>query len=139
MFIIDTNVVSELRKRSRADPNVLRWADQTDPAGFFLSSITLLEIKYGALLIQRRDPTQGELMLAWLARDIVDGFAGRILPIDEEVALASASLHVPQRRPDRHAYIAATAIVHNLTVVTRNIRDFESTGAKLFNPWTAAT
>jgi predicted nucleic acid-binding protein len=135
MFIIDTNVVSELRKRDRADPSVLRWAEQADPAGFYLSCITLLEIKYGALLIQRRDPTQGDLMLAWLAREIVQGFTGRILPIDEDVALASASLHVPDRRPDRDAYIAATALVHGLIVVTRNTRDFEPSGVKLLNPW----
>jgi predicted nucleic acid-binding protein len=76
-------------------------------------------------------------MLAWLARDILSAFAGRIMPIDEEVALASASLHVPDRRPDRDAYIAATALVHDLIVVTRNTKDFEPTGAKLFNPWTA--
>jgi predicted nucleic acid-binding protein len=137
MFIIDTNVVSELRKRSRTDPNVLRWADKTDPAMFYISCITLLEIKYGALLIQRRDPKQGELMRTWLTRDILEGFAGRILPIDGEVALASASLHIPDRRPDRDAYIAATALVHDLTVVTRNTRDFEPTGVKLLNPWTA--
>lgn len=137
MFIIDTNVVSELRKRDRADRNVLRWAEQADPASFHLSCITLLEIKYGALLIQRRDPAQGDLMLAWLAREIVQGFAGRILPIDDEVALASAPLHLPDRRPDRDAYIAATALVHRLTVVTRNTRDFEPTGVKLLNPWTA--
>lgn len=139
MFIVDTNVVSELRNRNRADSNVLRWADETNPSGFFLSCITLLEIKYGALLIQRRDPLQGNLMLAWLTRDIIGGFAGRLLPVDEDVALACAALHVPNRRPDRDAYIAATALVHDLTVVTRNTRDFEGTGVKLFNPWIAAS
>ncbi len=137
MYIIDTNVISELRKRNRANPNVLRWADETDPSGFFLSSVTLLEIKYGALLINRRDPVQGKLMLLWLNRDIIGGFAGRILPIDEDVALTCAALHVPDPRPDRDAYIAATALVHDLTVVTRNTRDFDGTGVKLFNPWTA--
>jgi predicted nucleic acid-binding protein len=139
MFIIDTNVVSELRKRDRADPKVFRWADGNDPRAFFLSCITLLEIKYGALLIQRRDPDQGRLMLRWLAADIVDGFSGRILSIDPEVALACAALHVPDRRSDRDAYIAATALVHDMTVVTRNVRDFERTGVKLFNPWIEAS
>lgn len=136
MYIIDTNVISELRKRNRADSNVLRWADETDPSRFFLSSITLLEIKYGALLINRRDPVQGKLMLFWLDQDIIGGFAGRILSIDEHVALTCAELHVPNPRPDRDAYIAATALVHDLTVVTRNTRDFEGTGVTLFNPWT---
>lgn len=137
MFVVDTNVISELRKRNRADANVLAWADRSDPAGFYLSCITLLEIRYGALLIQRRDPTQGRLMLAWLDNDILGGFAGRILPIDAEIALRCAALHVPDPRPDRDAYIAATALVHGLTVVTRNVRDFEGAGVKVINPWTA--
>src|SRR5262249_42881152 len=111
---------------------------ESDPTAVFLSSITLLEIKFGALLVQRRDPAQGKLMQRWLEVDILEGFSGRILPIDAEIALASANLHVPDRRPDRDAYIAATGLVHNMTVVTRNVRDFESTGVKLFNPWTAA-
>lgn len=138
MFLIDTNVISELRKRDRAEPRVLAWADQTDEADFRLSCITLLEVRYGALLIQRRDPIQGKLMLAWFARDIVGAFAGRILPIDENVAIACAALHVPDPKPDRDAYIAATALVHDLTVVTRNTRAFGGTGVKLFNPWEAA-
>lgn len=138
MFLIDTNVISELRKRDRAEPRVLAWADQTDEADFRLSCITLLEVRYGALLIQRRDPIQGKLMLAWFARDIVGAFAGRILPIDENVAIACAALHVPDPKPDRDAYIAATALVHDLTVVTRNTRDFGGTGVRLFNPWEAA-
>jgi predicted nucleic acid-binding protein len=138
MFLIDTNVISELRKRDRAEPRVLAWADQSNEADFRLSCITLLEVRYGALLIQRRDPIQGNLMLAWFARDIVGAFAGRILPIDESVAIACAALHVPDPKPDRDAYIAATALVHDLTVVTRNTRDFTGTGVKLFNPWEAA-
>jgi predicted nucleic acid-binding protein len=137
MFLIDTNVVSELRKRNRADPNVLRWADMADPAMFFLSSVTLFEISYGALLVRRRDPREGDLMLAWLDRDIARAFAGRIIASDERVAMAAAPLHVPDRRPDRDAFIAATALVHELTVVTRNVQDFDGTGVRLFNPWEA--
>lgn len=138
MFLIDTNVISELRKRERANARVLAWADQSDESGFRLSCITILEVRYGALLIQRRDPIQGNMMLAWFARDIVGAFAGRILPIDETVAIACAALHVPNPKPDRDAYIAATALVHDLTVVTRNTKDFAATGVKLFNPWEAA-
>jgi predicted nucleic acid-binding protein len=137
MFLIDTNVISELRKRDRADARVLAWADKADESGFRLSCITILEVRYGALLIQRRDPIQGNMMLAWFARDIVGAFAGRILPIDETVAIACAALHVPNPKPDRDAYIAATALVHDLTVVTRNTKDFAATGVKLFNPWEA--
>lgn len=135
MFLIDTNVISELRKRSRANPRVLAWADQSDEAAFRLSCITLMEVRYGALLIQRQDATQGELMLRWLMRDVIGAFAGRILPIDETVAIACAALHVPDRKPERDALIAATALVHNLVLVTRNTKDFVSTGVTLFNPW----
>lgn len=135
MFLIDTNVISEIRKRDRADKRVLAWADRTDGSEFRLSCITLLEIRYGALLIQRRDPLQGKLMLAWFTRDILEAFADRTLPIDTDVAIACAALHVPDRRPDRDALIAATALVHDLTVVTRNTRDFATTGVRLFNPW----
>lgn len=138
MFLLDTNVISELRKRDRAHPGVLSWADRADESAFRLSCITLLEVRYGALLIQRRDPMQGDLMLAWFERDIVTAFAGRILSVDADVALLCAALHVPGRKPDRDAYIAATALVHDMTIVTRNTRDFESTGVKLFNPWEAA-
>ena len=135
MFIIDTNVVSELRKRDRADRNVVDWAGKADPTMFYLSSMTIFEIRYGALQIERRDKVQGQLMLAWLQRDILDAFAGHILPIDAEVAAQCAALHVPDPKPERDAFIAATALVHDLTVVTRNTKDFEAMGVKLLNPW----
>lgn len=137
MFLIDTNVISELRKPDRAHAKVLAWAERNDRAQFFLSAITLLEIQYGAQLIQRRDKIQGNLMLRWVVDEVLVNFEGRILPIDETVALRSAALHVPDPRPDRDAYIAATALVHQLTVVTRNTKDFKSTGVKLLNPWEA--
>lgn len=135
MFLLDTNVISELRKPDRANTSVLDWAKRNDTALFFLSAITLLEIQYGALLIRRRDKVQGELMLRWVADEILVAFESRILPVDKSIALTSAALHVPDPRPDRDAYIAATAMVHRLTVVTRNIGDFQPTGVKLLNPW----
>lgn len=138
MFIIDTNVVSELRKRDLADRRVLEWADRSDHSQFYLSAITVFEVRYGALRVERRDKVQGRHMLAWLQRDILDAFAGRILPIDTDVAAECAALHVPDPRPERDAFIAATALVHDLTVVTRNSKDFEPMGVKLFNPWTQA-
>lgn len=137
MFIIDTNVISELRKRDRADRKVLAWADDADDRLFYLSSITIFEVRYGALRVQRRDKVQGDLMLKWLQRDILDGFAGRILPIDAEVAAECATLHVPDPKPERDAFIAATALVHDLTVITRNVRDFEPMGVRVINPWEA--
>jgi predicted nucleic acid-binding protein len=136
MFIIDTNVISELRKKDRAEAKVRAWAEQADQHGSYLSSITVFELRYGALLVRRRDRMQGELMLHWLQRDVLEIFGGRILPIDERVAMTCAELNVPDRRPERDGFIAATALVHDMTVVTRNTKDFEGTGAKLLNPWT---
>jgi predicted nucleic acid-binding protein len=133
--LIDTNVLSELRKRERAEPAVLKWADAAKSEEHFISCMTVLEAEYGALLIERRDTIQGSLMRRWVERDILGRFAGRILAIDEIVALRCSALHVPNRRPERDALIAATALVHDLTVVTRNTRDFEGTGVRLFNPW----
>lgn len=137
MFIIDTNVVSELRKKDRADRRVVDWASKADRTLFYLSSMTIFEIRYGALQIEHRDRVQGKLMLAWLQRDILDAFAGRILPIDAEVAAECAALHIPDPKPERDAFIAATALVHDLTVVTRNTKDFAAMGVELLNPWEA--
>lgn len=136
MFLIDTNVISELRKRDRADSRVLAWADGEEPERFFLSCMTLLELQYGALLVRRRNPLQGDMMMRWIADEVIPGFDNRILPVSQEIALQCAALHVPDRRPDRDALIGATALFHDLVVVTRNIRDFIPMGVKLLNPWT---
>ena len=139
MFLLDTNVVSELRKArtGKADAQVVRWADSLDAAVLYLSVITVMELEAGVLQIERRDATQGALLRAWLEDQVLPGFTGRILPIDAVVAQRCARLHVPDPRADRDALIAATALVHGMTVVTRNIADFETTGALLLNPWTA--
>jgi predicted nucleic acid-binding protein len=136
MFLLDTNVHSELRKANRADPKVLLWSRRQDASHHHLSAMTIWEMEIGVLRIERRDRTQGMILRRWVEKTLLD-FAGRILAIDAMVALRCAALHVPKPRPDRDAYIAATALVHNLTVVTRNMRDFEGTGVKLFNPWEA--
>jgi len=137
MFILDTNVISELRRKGKGDRRVLEWAARNSPEDFYLSVITVLEIEYGALLIERRDPVQGQLMRRWVAEEVLTSFLGRILNIDTQVSLLAASMHVPDPKPDRDAWIAATALVHNLTVVTRNTRDFQGTGVRLLNPWQA--
>lgn len=137
MFILDTNVISELRRRHKGNPRVLEWASRNAPDAYHLSVVTVLEIEYGALLIERRDPIQGEMMRRWVSEEIIASFAGRILSIDTRISLLAASLHVPNPRPDRDAWIAATALAHNLTVVTRNTRDFQATGVRLLNPWLA--
>jgi toxin FitB len=105
-------------------------------AGFFISTITLMELEAGVLLVQRRDADQGAMLRAWLNGQVIPGFAGRILPVDDAVALRCAALHVPDPRPERDALIAATALVHGMTVVTRKVADFAPTGVALLNPWT---
>ena len=138
MHLLDTNVVSELRKlkSGRADPQVSRWAASVPVGGFFISAITLLEMERGVLLVARHDPAQGALLRAWMNEQVIPRFAGRVLPVDEAVALRCAALHVPDPRPERDALIAATALVHGMTVVTRNVADFAPMGVALFNPWT---
>jgi hypothetical protein len=136
MFVLDTNVVSELRKPpGRIDGNVAAWATRLAPGALFLSAITLLELEIGVLQMARRDPVQGALLRRWFDDHLQPAFSGRILPIDAQVALRCARLHVPDRRSERDATIAATALVHGMTLVTRNVQDFEMTGAALLDPW----
>ena len=135
MFVLDTNVVSELRRPQRADPKVLAWASGLPVANLYLSAITVLELELGALLIARKDKSQGEVLRAWIDGQILPRFEGRVLPVDTAVAQCCARLHVPDPRAERDALIAATALAHGMTVATRNVADFEATGAKLFNPW----
>ena len=138
-FLLDTNVVSELRKLGdgKADANVVAWIAAEDAANFFLSAITILELERGVLGIQRRDPVQGARLRAWLDSRVRPEFAGRILPIDDVVATRCAHLHVPDRRNEADALIAATALVHDLTIVTRNIGDFAGAGVVVIDPWQA--
>lgn len=135
MYLIDTDVVSALRRRHLVEPRVLAWIDATPDINMFISSVTLLEIEYGALLRRRRDEAQGRLFFDWIRRVVLPSFAGRILAFDSEAAFRCAALHVPNPRPERDAMIAATALVHGFTVVTRNVRDFAPMGVPLLNPW----
>lgn len=137
MFILDTNVVSELRKvrLGRADPNVARWADRVDASHLYVSAITVHELELGVLLAERRDPAQGAVFRVWLEHHVLPAFADRILPVDEVIAKRSAALQVPDPRPVMDSLIAATALVHGMTVVTRNVSDFELTGVSILNPW----
>lgn len=137
MYLLDTNVVSELRKirLGKADLQVAAWADSVEAADLFLSAITIQELEIGVLLAERRDPTQGAIFRAWLNGHVLPAFDGRVLSVDTAVAQRSARLHVPDPRPVRDGLIAATALVHGMTVVTRNVADFEPTGTKILNPW----
>jgi hypothetical protein len=137
MFILDTNVVSELRKAKagRADPNVAAWAADAVTATLFISVITILELEAGILLVARRDSEQAATLRAWLDQHVLPAFAGRVLAVDTAVAQRCARLHVPDRKSDRDALIAATALVHGMTVVTRNVADFAAIGVALLDPW----
>lgn len=137
MFLLDTNVLSELRCPGRADAGVVTWAAKADPSGLFVSAISIFEIELGVALAERRDAVQGQRLRAWIDGQLMPAFHDRILPIDAAVAKRCATLNVPDRRPHGDALIAATALVHRLTIVTRNIRDFEPMGVALFNPWGA--
>ena len=140
MFVLDTNVVSELRKVrfGKADANVAAWAQGVDAAALFVSAITILELELGVLLIERKDAVQGAMLRAWLDLQVLPEFAGRTLPVDSAVAQRCARLHVPDKRGERDALIAATALVHGMTLVTRNLADFRPTGVNLLNPWDAS-
>lgn len=137
MFLLDTNVVSELRKAKagKADLHVTAWASRVPYGSLFISAITVLELEMGVLLVERRDPAQGAILREWLDKHVVPAFHDRILPVDVAVAQHCARLHVPDPRAERDALIAATALVHGMTVVTRNIGDFHATGVSLLNPW----
>jgi predicted nucleic acid-binding protein len=139
MYLLDTNLVSELRKArtGKADPSVVTWAEALSADEQYLSVITVLELELGVRLRERSNRAQGALLRTWLEQQVIGGFADRILPVDTEIARCCAGLQVPDRRPDRDALIAATALVRNLIVVTRNTRDFEGTGVALHNPWSS--
>ena len=140
MFLLDANVVSELRKTrtGKADKQVVRWGESVDPASLYLSTVTIHELEMGVLQVERRDRTQSQLLRVSLNDQVLPSFAERILPVDTAVALRCAQLHVPDPRPDRDALIAATALVHAMTVVIRNTVDFGATGVELINPWRPA-
>ena len=137
MYLLDTNVVSELRKvgAGRADPKVAQWAQSVETASLFVSVITIQELEIGIQLAMRRDSTQGELLRQWMNQHVLPAFEGRVLSVDLAVVQRSAALHVPNPRPVRDGLIAATALVYGLTVVTRNLADFQPCGVTLINPW----
>jgi toxin FitB len=137
MFLLDTNVVSELRKirRGTANPGVADWADSVSASDLYISAITVEELERGVLLAAHRDKPQGAILRHWLDQLLIPSFRDRIIPVDAEIARRSARLQVPDPFPFRDSLIAATAIAHSLVLVTRNTSDFARSGAKLVNPW----
>ena len=137
MFVLDTNVISELRRirLGRGNPGVTTWLEEVNPDELYLSAISIEELEIGVLLVERRDPAQGRILRKWLNFYILPEFSRRILPIDTSIVLRSAGFHVPNPHPVRDGLIAATALIHGMTVVTRNVVHFEATGAAVINPW----
>lgn len=132
-WLLDTNVVSEIRKGSRGDPGVVQWSAGRDDDAW-LSVLTVGEIRRGIELKRRRDEVAARHLDLWL-EGLVNAFSSRILPVDQRVAEVWARLNVPDPRPVVDTLIAATAVVHGLTLVTRNTKDFEGAGVRLFNPF----
>lgn len=135
-YLLDTNVISELRKPAgRAAPNVRTWAQRQPTSELSISVITVMEIEIGVARLERRDSFQGDVLRKWLEHDLLVAFAIRILPIDLAVVRRAAAMHVPNPRPERDVLIAATALTLSLILVTRNISDFQPLGVELLNPW----
>ena len=135
MYLLDTNVVSELRKAKRADANVRKWARAIPASSLYISVISVLELEIGILLVERRDRKQGAILRTWMDGHVLPTFTSRILVIDTAVAQRCAALHVPNPQSDRDTLIAATALIHSMVVATRNVDHFQPTGVAVVNPW----
>jgi predicted nucleic acid-binding protein len=139
MFLLDTNVISELRHGKAAPSATVRaWAKAQPIHVLYLSAVTQLELEIGVLRMARRDPPQADVLRIWLF-GVLAQFDGRILPFSSLTAPHCAPLHVPDQRSFRDSMIAATALEHGFTVVTRNEKDFEGCAVALLNPWTDQT
>lgn len=137
MFLLDTNVVSELRQAAmgKANEHLVTWASGVESGALYLSSISILELEIGVQRVERRDERQGKVLRSWLSDKVLPAFQGRVLSFDAASAVICARYHVPNPRPDRDSFIAAIAESNNLTVVTRNVKDFEPLGVRVLNPW----
>jgi toxin FitB len=139
MYLLDTNVIAEMRKvtSGKADMRFAKWAKSVDANRLYVSTITLMELELGVSLKERKDKKQGAALRLWLDKQVLPEFAQRTIVFDTAVAIHCARLHVPDKRSERDAMIAASAIVHGMAVVTRNTADFKATGVRLLNPWQA--
>jgi toxin FitB len=134
-YLLDTNVVSALRRKDRAEKRALKWFEDAAGAEFFISSLTMMEIEIGVKRLERYDKRQAATIHAWKEGTLRKQFEGRFVDIDLEIAERCAELHAPDPKPEIDSLIAATAIVKRLTLVTRNERDFANMPVRLLNPW----
>lgn len=137
-FLLDTNIVSALRRKDRLEPRALQWLREQFVDELHISALTMMEIEVGIQRLERRDGRQAAMLRAWKDGPLRREFHGRILDVDLEICERCAALHVPDPQPEIDALIAATAIVWKLTLVTRNVADFAHMPVRLFNPWDAA-
>lgn len=137
MYLLDTNIISELRKVSsgRAHSNVIAWSTTVTTDSLYISAISLMELEANVLYVEKKDARQGELLRRWLDEQVVPAFSRRILPVDAAVASCCAGLSALDASSLRGAFIAATAMVHGMTLVTRHVDDFSFAGLKILNPW----
>lgn len=133
-FLLDTNVVSELRKGARADRGVREWLSSADDAEVYLSTIVVGELRQGVERLRRRDPIQAEALEEWLSA-VKERYAGSILPVTTDIAEQWGRMNVPDRLPAIDGLLAATALVWRLTLVTRNTRDVARTGVRTLDPF----
>jgi toxin FitB len=140
VYLLDTNVVSEMKRISAGHGNaqVAQWLGQVEGSALYISATTVLELELGCLLMERRDNLQGEVLRRWLSA-LMDHYHDRIIAIDTAVAIQAAALHVPNPRESHDALIAATALTHRYAVVTRNVDDFSIDDLKVINPWVVGT
>ena len=137
MYLLDTNIISELKKldSGKIHPQVQRWAYSINLMQTKISVVSITEIRTGILSLTRKDQAQAASLDNWFTNRLLPAYRTRTLSVDTEVALICAQLHIPTKRPINDAYIAATAIAHNLTLVTRNVRDFQGLPLMLENPF----
>lgn len=132
-FLLDTNVVSEIRKQT-PDAGVASWFASVPADRLFLSVLAVGEIRHGIERLGRRDPAQAEIFERWLSQ-LVGGYGDRLIPVTERIAQAWGRLNYPDPVPVVDGLMAATALVHDWTLVTRNVADVRSTGVRLLNPF----
>lgn len=137
MYLLDTNILSETRKirTGRANQGVIDWLAETPEHLLHVNVVVLMEVERGVLAMEKKDARQGEVLRRWFSQVVLPAFAQRTFAVDAETARICARLHIPDLAPENDAWIAATAIQHNLILVTRNTDDFARTGARLLNPF----